>query len=151
MKRLFLSLGILIVSLHLYAQQAPQAQKKVEDVVKFKEMSFDFGKIKQGTPVKHDFEFVNIGDGPVVIESAIASCGCTTPVKPEAPINKGALNRISAGFNAAAAGPFNKTITVKLAGIDMPTILRITGQVLNEADYAKYQQEQSAKPDKSGQ
>jgi hypothetical protein len=141
MKRALLFLSALALSVIVFAQQ-----KKAEDVIKFKEMSWDFGKIKQGSPVTHNFAFENITDAPVVIESAIPSCGCTTPIKPEAPIAKGQNDKITAGFNAAAAGPFNKTITVKVAGIDLPLQLRITGEVLSADAFAKYEEEKDKQP-----
>ncbi|MBS1662306.1 MAG: DUF1573 domain-containing protein [Bacteroidetes bacterium] len=131
MKKLFLFASALIVSAGLFAQT-----KKAEDVLKFKELAYDFGKIKQGTPVSHDFVFTNTSSSPVIIESTVASCGCTTPVKPEGAIQKGKDDKITAAYNAAAVGPFNKTITVKVAGIDMPVQLRITGEVVNP-DQAK--------------
>ena len=53
-------------------------------------------------------------------------------------------------YNAAAAGPFNKAITVKLAGIDAPLEIRITGEVLTSEDYAKFEKEKSSKTTKSG-
>ena len=127
MKKLFLFASALILSAGVFAQN--QA-KKAEDVLKFKELAYDFGKIKQGTPVSHDFVFTNIGTSPVIIESTVASCGCTTPVKPEGAVQKGKEDKITAAFNAAAPGPFNKSITVKVAGIDMPVQLKITGEVI---------------------
>jgi hypothetical protein len=142
MKRLFLFASALILSASVFAQA-----KKAEDVLKFKELAFDFGKIKQGTPVSHDFAFTNIGDNPVIIESAMASCGCTTPTKPEGAIQKGKDDKISAGFNAANVGPFNKSITIKVAGVDMPLQLKITGEVLTPDAFAKYQ---ASQPTKSG-
>jgi hypothetical protein len=60
----------------------------------------------------------------------VPSCGCTTPVKPEGAVPKGKENKIVAGFNAANAGPFNKSITVKVAGIDVPVQLIIKGEVI---------------------
>lgn len=146
MKRLLFLACTVMLSVGLFAQE-----KKAEDVIKFKELSYDFGKIKQGVPVTHDFGFSNISDAPVVIESATPSCGCTTPVKPEGAIAKGKNDKITAGFNAAAAGPFNKTITIKVAGVDQPLQLKITGEVLTADAYAKYETEKkSAKPVKSG-
>jgi uncharacterized protein DUF1573 len=143
MKKLLLFASAVILSATtLFAQQ-----KKAEDAVKFKELSHDFGKIKQGVPVTFDFAFANISDAPVIIESATPSCGCTTPVKPEGAIPKGKNDKITAGFNAAAAGPFNKSITVKVAGIDLPLQLKITGEVLTADAYAKYE---AAKTTKSG-
>jgi len=131
----------------LFAQAPAATQKKAEDVIKFKELSYDFGKIKQGAPVTHDFNFTNTSDAPVIIESATPSCGCTTPVKPEGAIPKGKDNKITAGFNAANAGPFNKSITVKVAGIDLPVQLKITGEVLTADAYTKYE---ASKTTKSG-
>jgi len=145
MKKLFLLAGTFMLTATLFAQQA--TQKKAEDVVKFKELSYDFGKIKQGAPVTHDFMFTNTSDAPVIIESATPSCGCTTPVKPEGAIPKGKDNKITAGFNAATAGPFNKSITVKVAGVDLPLQLKITGEVLTVDAYTKYE---ASKTTKSG-
>lgn len=141
MKQFILALGVMIVSVSAFAQGA----QKAENAVKFKELTHDFGKIKQNVPVTYDFQFVNVSAKPVVIESATASCGCTTPVKPEAPIAKGKQDKITAGFNAASLGQFTKSIMVKVAGIDLPLEIRITGEVLNDIDYAKYQKEKGSK------
>jgi hypothetical protein len=143
MKKVMLALATVFVTATLFAQNA--TGKKVEDVVKFKETSYNFGKIKQGVPVTHDFVFENISDKPVIIESATASCGCTTPVKPEPPVAKGKSEKITAGFNAAAPGAFNKSIYVKVAGIDTPAEIKITGEVLSAEDYAKYEKGKSKK------
>jgi hypothetical protein len=135
MKKLFLFASAIALSAGVFAQSA----KKAEDVVKFKEVTYDFGKIKQSVPVSHDFVFTNISNKPVIIESAIPGCGCTTPVKPEGAVPQGKDDKITAGFNAAAQGPFNKNITVKVAGIDLPVVLHITGEVLTAEAYAKYE------------
>jgi hypothetical protein len=126
MKKAVLFLSAFILSLSLFAQE-----KTVADVVKFNETTYDFGKIKQGVPVYHDFMFTNISANPIVIESATASCGCTTPVKPEGAVPKGKENKIVAGFNAATPGAFNKAIAVKIAGVDGPPVqLIIKGEVV---------------------
>ena len=143
MKKLFLFASAVILATGVFAQT-----KKAEDVVKFKELSYDFGKIKQNAPVTHDFVFTNISDNPVIIESALASCGCTTPVKPEGAIQKGKDDKIQAGFNAANVGPFNKSITVKVAGVDMPMQIKITGEVLTPDAYAKYEATKGSKGSK---
>ena len=144
MKKLILLASAALLTIGVFAQD--QA-KKAEDVVKFKELTYDFGKIKQGSPVTHDFVFTNISNSPVIIESAVPSCGCTTPVKPEGAIPQGKDNKIQAGFNAANVGPFNKSITIKVAGVDLPVQLKITGEVLTVDAYAKYQ---AAKPNTPG-
>jgi hypothetical protein len=125
MKKAVLFFSAFLLTLSLFAQE-----KTVTDVIKFNETAFDFGKIKQGVPVYHNFMFTNISANPIVIESAVPSCGCTTPVKPEGAVPKGKENKIIAGFNAANPGPFNKSITVKVAGIDVPVQLIIKGEVM---------------------
>lgn len=113
--------------------------KKADATVKFTELKHDFGKIKQGVPVTYDFVFSNAGNQPVVIESATASCGCTTPTWPKTPVMKSKTDKVSAGFNAASVQPFEKSIFVKVAGYDLPIELKITGEVLSTEEYAKYE------------
>lgn len=146
MKKVLLALTTVFISATLLAQTS--YGKKADEVVKFKELTYDFGKIKQNVPVTHDFVFSNISDKPIVIETATASCGCTTPVKPEAPIAKGKSEKITAGFNAAAPGPFNKSIYIKVAGIDTPVEIKITGEVLTADDFVKYEKTKGVKKGK---
>lgn len=136
MKTLILALSVMLLSTSVFSQKA-------DDLVEFKEKVFDFGKIKQGVPVNHEFAFTNVSDKPVVIESATASCGCTTPTWPQAPIAKGKADKVKAGFNAAAPGAFTKQITIKVAGAQQPTIITIKGEVLNADAYAQFEKTKS--------
>lgn len=140
MKKIMTSFLVLMITATCFAQQ-----KKAADVINFTDVKHDFGKIKQGVPVTYSFVFKNTSGQPVVIESAVASCGCTTPSWPKTPVMKDKTDKITAGFNAQNLGPFNKTITVKVAGIDLPMELHITGEVLKADDYAKYQTGQEKK------
>lgn len=72
----------------------------------------DFGKIKQGVPVTHEFRFTNSGKTPLIITNVQASCGCTTPAWTRDPVPPGGEGYIKATYNAAAVGAFNKTVTV---------------------------------------
>ena len=139
MKKILLTIIVAFLVAPVFAQTstAPAPQKKAEDYIKFKETKFNFGKIKQGTPVTHDFDFSNISTGVVVIENATASCGCTTPKWPQQPITKGSADKITAGFNAAAAGPFTKEIYVKIKGVDIPYPITITGEVVPSTESVK--------------
>ena len=142
MKKFFLFLAAIAITSIGFAQH-----NTADSVIKFQEKTYNFGKIKQSVTVKHDFVFTNISDAPVIIESAVASCGCTTPVKPEGAIAKGKTDKITAGFSAPSIGQFNKTITVKFSTAAIPVQLTITGEVLSADDYTKYK---SAPPVKSG-
>lgn len=132
MKKIFLITSALVLSL------AVMAQPKKDDKVKFNTDIHDFGKIKQGTPVTYFFEILNTGKQPIVVENASASCGCTIPEKPEKPINPGETGKLKVQYNAATVGPFKKDIFIKLAGIEQPKTVQITGEVLaNENTEAK--------------
>jgi hypothetical protein len=140
MKKVFLFLTAIGFATIGFAQH-----NSADSVVKFQEKTYNFGKIQQHVTVNHNFAFTNISDAPVIIETAVASCGCTTPVKPEGAIAKGKTDKIVAGFSAPAVGQFNKTITVKFAGVALPVQLTITGEVLSPDDYAKYKSTQTTK------
>lgn len=91
--------------------------------------SHDFGKIKQGTPVTHEFKFTNTGKVALVIPNVQASCGCTTPDWSKEPVMPGGQGFIKATFNAASPGAFNKTVTVT-ANIETGFVqLTIRGEV----------------------
>jgi len=130
MKKILLALMVLGFVSFGFSQTA-------EKVVKFSETKHNFGKIKQGVPVTYDFSFTNISAQPLIIENATASCGCTTPTWPQQPIMKSQSDKVKAGFNAAAPGPFEKTVFVKIKGVDAPLELKISGEVLPAEEYAK--------------
>jgi len=132
MKKILLSLLVMTIVSVGFSQTA-------EKVIKFAETKHNFGKIKQGVPVTYDFSFTNISAQPLVIENATASCGCTTPTWPQQPIMKSQTDKVKAGFNAAAPGPFEKTVFVKVKGVDAPLELKISGEVLSAEEFAKQQ------------
>lgn len=73
----------------------------------------DFGTVKHGQMVDVVFRFKNTGDKPLIVENAIAGCGCTVPEKPEQPIMPGEEGFIKARFNSQNQGPeVTKNITV---------------------------------------
>jgi hypothetical protein len=127
MKQILMFVAMLSIG---FAAGAQTSVKKAEELIKFKEIKYSFGKIKQGVPVTHDFEFTNIGGTPLTIENATASCGCTTPTWPQQPIMAGKNDKIKAGYNAAAPGVFEKSIYVKVKGVDYPVEIKIAGEVV---------------------
>jgi hypothetical protein len=74
---------------------------------------YDFGKVNEGELVQYNYRFRNIGKKPLVIQSGIASCGCTVPEKPEHPIAPGEIGFIKVTFNSERRpGEVLKTITI---------------------------------------
>ena len=92
------------------------------------EPDFDFGKIPQGKPVTHTFEFKNTGTTPLTLDNVVASCGCTTPVWNKDTISAGSTGIIKVGYNAASEGPFNKIVTITYNGAQNKQII-IKGEV----------------------
>lgn len=133
MKKLLLVAAAFIFSLTTFAQQT------ADDVMKVNTEKFDFGKIKQGVPVSTYFELKNTSDKPLVVETVYASCGCTTPEKPTEPIQPGATYKLKVNYNAAGMGHFEKDVTIKLAGIETPKVVKITGDVVADQSVANTQ------------
>jgi|GEM_PF-503612 hypothetical protein len=96
---------------------------------------FDFGKIKSGEVVKHEFTFTNTGKHPVVIENVKPACGCTAIEYSEEPVPPGEKGKIKAQFDSAGkSGPQMKHITIIYNGD--PKIIRVTfsGEVLVDSE-----------------
>jgi hypothetical protein len=136
----------LLVAAALVFAVAMKAQTTVpDDVIKMNTEKHDFGKILQGKPVDYYFEITNKTDKPLVVENAWGSCGCTTPEKPTEPIAPGATAKLKVQYNAAAMGHFDKTVSIKLAGVESPKVVNITGEVVAQADYDAYVKTQGDK------
>lgn len=131
MKKIFLLVCFAASAFITQAQTAATTNTtitKTAEVIQLKETAYDFGKIQQGRPVTHNFELVNIGKEPLMLENVQASCGCTTPEWSKDAIQAGATTIIKVGYNAASEGPFNKTITITYNDQQHKT-LSITGTV----------------------
>lgn len=121
MKKTFLTLFASALLTFSYAQtvhedhqhnNATTATIVADDLLKLKETAHDFSQIPQGKPVYYSFEITNLGKTELKLDNVQASCGCTTPEWSRDPIAAGATAQIRVGYNAAAQGPFEKTITI---------------------------------------
>ena len=123
MKKTFLAMLMMMVSiLSTYAQAE----------IKFEKLTNNFGNFEESNPVqKATFTFTNIGDKPLVINQAIASCGCTVPNYTKQPIMKKKKGTISVTYNGKGKFPghFKKTITVRTNGKVEMTRLYIEGNM----------------------
>lgn len=142
MKRIFLAAAALV---SVIAVNAQSQAKTADDLVKVNQEKHDFGKILQGKPVDYYFELTNKTDKPIVVENTWASCGCTTPEKPTEPIAPGATAKLKVQYNASGMGHFDKQVSIKLAGVDNPKVVSITGDVLNQTDYDAFVKDQGDK------
>ena len=93
-------------------------------------------KFEKTTKVTCTFKFTNVGDGPLVIHQAIATCGCTVPQYPKEPIKPGESGEIIVTYNGAGKFPgrFQKTITLRTNGKSEITRLIVKGDMMPAAD-----------------
>lgn len=133
MKKLLFSISALALSVGLFAQA-----KRSDDVAKFKAETIDLGKIKVGNPSTATFTISNIGQVPLIIEQAKSTCACTISDFTKPPIAAGKTGEITAKFDAATVGTFEKQLIVKFAGVNDAKTITIRGEVLTAEDYDKY-------------
>jgi len=93
---------------------------------------YDFGNATDGDKVSFNFRFRNTGKKPLIIASAVASCGCTVPEKPEDPIKPGETGFLKVVINSQGrVGPVHKTITVTSNAYPKFPQLELKGMVVS--------------------
>jgi len=99
----------------LAAENEREEKEMMENVttLKLDKEVHDFGTIKTGSENKCVFTVTNTGTKPLMIYKVGASCGCTTPKKPENPIPPGKSDVIEVGFKPNGPGASEKTVTIQ--------------------------------------
>jgi hypothetical protein len=94
--------------------------------------SFNFGDIKQGDIVSHDFILSNSGGDLLKISNVTASCGCTAAVPEKKELAPGESTNLTVKFNSSRRlGRQQKTIRVYSNDPQNPEmLLTITGVVV---------------------
>ncbi len=96
----------------------------------FESETIDYGTIAHNADGKREFVFVNNGNAPLIITSAVGSCGCTVPTYPKEPIAPGAKAVIGVKYATDRVGAFNKSVTLKSNAVQGDTkVLTIKGTV----------------------
>ena len=115
MKKILFLTVMVLCSMITFAQTAEKSQAEI----RFEKLTHDFGTFPDSSPkVTCVFNFTNVGTLPLVINQAIASCGCTVPEYPKTPIKPGEKGQIKVTYNGAGKFPghFKKSITVRTNG-----------------------------------
>jgi hypothetical protein len=107
--------------------QAPAAQK--DPGYKFDKLDHDYGTIQKGADPYCEFRLTNTGKEPLIIASAVGSCGCTVPEYTKEPIKPGETVIIKVRYDTQRIGHFEKQVTVTFNGKSEPAILKIHGTV----------------------
>ncbi len=111
----------------------PAAEEKPEGplpVAEFERVEHDFGIVNEGQKVSYAYKFKNNGQAPLIIQSAVGSCGCTVPAWSKEPIPVGGTGFVSAEFDTnGKTGIQNKTVTVTANTWPKVTTLRFKAMV----------------------
>lgn len=110
------------------------AQTKKAEIT-FDKTVYDFGKFSEKEPVqKCVFTFTNTGEAPLIINQAIASCGCTVPSYTKEPIKPGGKGQIKVTYNGKGTFPkqFKKSITIRSNATSEMVRLYIEGEMVAE-------------------
>lgn len=117
MKKVLFALAITGCSLSTLPAYAQDAKKVDKNAPKFQFIGgevHDFGNLSDQKNADYTFQFKNVGKTPLIITNASASCGCTVPEFPKAPILSGKTGSIKVTFNTAGkSGPFDKTVYIQ--------------------------------------
>lgn len=119
---------LLSVALFLGLSLGAQAQAEIT----FDKTVHNFGKFSEANPrVSCVFTYTNTGDKPLVINQAVASCGCTVPQYTKTPVRPGEKGEIKVTYNGAGKFPghFKKSITVRTNGKVEMTRLYVEGDM----------------------
>lgn len=115
-------------------QAAAEPEVKPEGplpAMQFSKEEHDFGTINDGDIVEHKFSFKNVGEAPLIITNATATCGCTVPEWPKEPIAVGGSGEILVRFNSKnKPGNQAKTVTITANTYPSANKVRIRANVL---------------------
>lgn len=113
--------------------ETPAAPTGPTTTMSFAETEFNFGKVKAGEKVQHEYNFKNTGKEPLVISNAKGSCGCTVPEWPKEPIAPGASGKIKVEFDSKGkSGPQTKQVTITANTDPVQSIIYIKGEVIGD-------------------
>ncbi|MCI7309954.1 MAG: DUF1573 domain-containing protein, partial [Prevotella sp.] len=98
--------------------------------IKFDKTTHNYGKFSEKSPIQECvFTFTNVGQAPLVINQAIASCGCTVPTYTKTPIKPGEKGQIKVTYDGKGKFPghFKKSITIRTNGAVEMTRIYVEG------------------------
>lgn len=99
-------------------------------ILDFEEETYDFGTIKQGEVVKHEYKFINTGKAPLLISYVRSTCGCTVADWPEEMLNPGESGVIKVKFDSEnRIGEQSKPITIISNAIPSERVIHLKGIV----------------------
>lgn len=93
--------------------------------ISFDKTTWNFGTFPESKVQTCVFTFKNTGNTPLVINQAVASCGCTVATYTKKPVAPGETGELKVSYNGKGKfeGHFKKSITVRTNGT--PELVRL--------------------------
>jgi len=91
------------------------------------QIELDFGTFPKEEKQERSFVLTNTGDGLLVIQDIVTSCGCTKVEYSKEPVRPGGTLEVKVIYEAEQAEYFNKTITVYCNTESSPLRLTVKG------------------------
>lgn len=87
--------------------------------------TWNFGTFPESKIQTYVFKFKNTGNAPLIVNQAVASCGCTVATYTKKPVAPGETGEIKVSYNGRGKfeGHFKKSITVRTNGL--PELVRL--------------------------
>lgn len=82
-------------------------------------VTHNFGAFSEDSPiVSTEFTVTNVGNQPLIIHQAVASCGCTDPEYSQEPVQPGKSTTLKVTYDGTGKYPghFKKSITLRTNG-----------------------------------
>lgn len=119
MRKLIIILPILFLGFQAFCQ----------DITWQDSLHYDFGDIRQGVAVRHDFVFFNHTNSNLEIDVVRTTCSCTDSEWTMAPIPPGGEGHIIAIYDSRLKGYFSKKLKVFFKKRKGSTVLKVEGYV----------------------
>lgn len=133
MKKLLVLLVVAVAGMSVQAQTVEEVKKDFTGpMFEFESEVIDYGDVAVNSDGNRVFKFKNVGKSPLIITQVKASCGCTVPSKPEAPVMPGETGEIKVRYATNRVGPFSKSITITSNAFEDTKVLRIKGRVVEK-------------------
>ena len=130
MKKVLL-ISVLILSCMINIKAQSDNEKKQAEI-KFEKLSHNFGTFSETDPVVTCvFVYTIVGESPLIINQAVATCGCTVPEYTKTPVQPGEKGEIKITYNGTGKFPghFKKSITIRTNGVIEMTRLYVEGDM----------------------
>lgn len=126
-----LILPLLCFAFSAFAQSDSNLDSLNYAEIEFEELAHSFGTLDFGADCSYNLKFKNTGNIPLIISSAMTTCGCDVGYPPKEPILPGQTGVVRYKYDSNRIGPFTKMMTVLSNAKTSVVIIKMTGTIVD--------------------